>query len=599
MFAIDIDPKNIYIMKKFTTTIAFAAMFLLSATTTISAQENESLVGKFKVYEKVSYTISSPNGEWLGLSIPGLVTIYNTKTDETYKYIGNEENYYVIQTITDNGLATGSFNWQPAYWTKENEWTLLPLGEGELLGSGNAEQAFNEGSFIVGNIDKNLNGEKYWIPVIWYYNENSQTYDEPFILPYQEKDIIGLQAQGMYIRGGISEDGNRIFGRMIDRSGFNQYPTTWDKKEDNSWECNVHFVDQLINADAETPQKPVFDQTVPDPYDWMTDTEKDLFNKALEAFEDSMQTYFDTGDVNFIPKYDPNYSKQDFFNKDQDGTDRYNEYLAALEQYKEDVKNFNKLLEKYNIEYDKFFRDTTFSMTDIYMSDNGKYAIVKGIYSPDKTKSFTTPVLLDLENEEMHFIPVIFEDTYNDDSYSVGLTILDDGTVFHFAPVRGVNPETYVWRKGMKESIKIEEWIKSKSVQAYNEITERMTLNGKINLAFVVSHGKGNLLLGCSLRSDYKDLTWTADLAAYDDYLSVKDIQNKPSINIWPNPATDMIYINSEDMIEYMQLFDLEGKTIRNTYKNNSMNVSDLPSGLYILKVKAGNTIAIKKVSIN
>lgn len=595
MFATDKNPKNIYIMRKFTTTIALAAMALFGAANTISAQEQESSVGKFKVIEGISYNTNSPNGTWLGYTSDKKAIIYNLTTEKKYEYTATEDTNYYLQTINDNGLAIGQYNNKPAYWTEKKGWVNLPLGKFGEESTGNAEQAYNDGSFIVGNIDYKINGVLYWLPVIWYFNEETQEYEDVVELPYQEKDILGLQAQGMYIRGGISDDGNKIFGRFIDRSGLNYYPVIWNYEGDKKWNYEVRFVDQLINEEEELPVRPVFEGTTPDPYDYMSDEEKAAFDAALKAYEDSMEVYRESYDQELLPKYNPNRYKESYFGDDQDGQDRHNEYLAAMEEYKKNVEEYNKLLQEYKTKYDLFFKDTTFYMVGLNLSDNGKYAATICKYSTDKKNQMGTTVLLDLENDEIHFIPALFGDR----EYSAPSAVLDDGTVFHFGPKvagRSINERTYVWNRNMTESINVEEWVKEKSGLAYEEISERMTLEGEPHFA-IVSCKDGHILKGHTLMSSYGMLTWTADLAAYDDYVSVKETNNEPVITVWPNPATDIINVKAEE-VEYMQLFDLEGKAIRYISGENTMNVSDIASGLYILKVKSGNTIGIKKVRI-
>lgn len=582
-------------MRKFTKTITFAAMTLLGATT-IWAQE-ESAVGKFRVFENISYNKNSPNGEWLAYSQQGYVSIINLKTNEEYNYPpeDGEYGYYVLQTITDDGLAAGSVNNRPAYWTPEKEWTMLPIEEKETLGFCNAEHVYKDGSFILGDIDDKMGDLSYSFPVIWYFNQETNSYDSPVVLPYQKEDILGLQAQGMYIRGGITEDGSKFFGRFIDNSGANYYPVTWERKGEKEWEYKLHFVDQLVNTDMEAPVYPVSEKEYPNSYDWMSDEEKELFDNDMNAYKDSMQMYYDTGDMNYLPKYNPDLNKDSYFGEDQDAQDRYKEYLDAMDEYNKYMEEYNRKLQEYFAQYDLFFKDTTFAMSDLVMSDNGKYAVTRCMFTPNKREYYETPVLLDLENEEMHFVPRVFED--NPIAASVALSVLDDGTVFHYGPLMDINPETYVWKQGMEKSIKMEEWIKSKSQKAYDEITARMTLNGNINLMLVESRKEGNILRGYAFLSDYGELSWIADLKAYDDYISVRNTKNEPVITVWPNPATDIINVKA-DNVEYMQLFDLEGKSIRYINGANTMNVSDLGNGLYILKVKAGNTIGIRKINI-
>ena len=58
------------------------------------------------------------------------------------------------------------------------------------------------------------------------------------------------------------------------------------------------------------------------------------------------------------------------------------------------------------------------------------------------------------------------------------------------------------------------------------------------------------------------------------------------TVNIYPNPAQDVINIVVEGQLDIMvSLFDLEGKLVQSATNSNRLNVSQLPGGTYILEV--------------
>jgi len=62
-------------------------------------------------------------------------------------------------------------------------------------------------------------------------------------------------------------------------------------------------------------------------------------------------------------------------------------------------------------------------------------------------------------------------------------------------------------------------------------------------------------------------------------------------ISIFPNPATDIIYINVDSpMNAQMRLYDLYGRVIRTSINVNQIDVASIPSGNYFLEVKDLNT---------
>ena len=79
------------------------------------------------------------------------------------------------------------------------------------------------------------------------------------------------------------------------------------------------------------------------------------------------------------------------------------------------------------------------------------------------------------------------------------------------------------------------------------------------------------------------------------------------TINIYPNPATDRIYIKSSDIskISRVELLNTIGSTVRvienpsKTSNELSLKVTDLPSGLYFVRVISSGNIQTLRVLIN
>ena len=64
-----------------------------------------------------------------------------------------------------------------------------------------------------------------------------------------------------------------------------------------------------------------------------------------------------------------------------------------------------------------------------------------------------------------------------------------------------------------------------------------------------------------------------------------------------PNPATDIITINSLETISQVQAIDVTGRTITLPFTVNSSTTENLPAGMYILKVTSDtNKTAIRKI---
>jgi len=74
-------------------------------------------------------------------------------------------------------------------------------------------------------------------------------------------------------------------------------------------------------------------------------------------------------------------------------------------------------------------------------------------------------------------------------------------------------------------------------------------------------------------------------------------------INIYPNPANDILNLESNILIKDISLVSITGKVV--VSKNNldthsiSIKTNELPSGIYILKVKTDESLVLKRLIIN
>ncbi|MDG5491225.1 T9SS type A sorting domain-containing protein [Psychroserpens sp. SPM9] len=83
------------------------------------------------------------------------------------------------------------------------------------------------------------------------------------------------------------------------------------------------------------------------------------------------------------------------------------------------------------------------------------------------------------------------------------------------------------------------------------------------------------------------------------DTLSTLEVIIDDSVSVYPNPASDIIYIKTLNTIESLQLFDILGKRVVNSKNENEIKVSDYQSGVYVLKVKTNKGQVIKRIVID
>jgi hypothetical protein len=68
------------------------------------------------------------------------------------------------------------------------------------------------------------------------------------------------------------------------------------------------------------------------------------------------------------------------------------------------------------------------------------------------------------------------------------------------------------------------------------------------------------------------------------------------SVSIHPNPATTSISITSVESVRNVEIYDQTGNLLKQAAGTTTMDVSDLASGSYLVRVTTGNTIITKKI---
>ncbi|MEM0994174.1 MAG: T9SS type A sorting domain-containing protein, partial [Bacteroidota bacterium] len=72
-----------------------------------------------------------------------------------------------------------------------------------------------------------------------------------------------------------------------------------------------------------------------------------------------------------------------------------------------------------------------------------------------------------------------------------------------------------------------------------------------------------------------------------------------PKIKIYPNPATDVLYINSKDLdIQQIEVYDLFGRLLLQYTASEQIDVSAWKSGLYFIHIKTDQGNMSKKINI-
>ncbi|RSK40349.1 T9SS type A sorting domain-containing protein [Mangrovimonas spongiae] len=85
----------------------------------------------------------------------------------------------------------------------------------------------------------------------------------------------------------------------------------------------------------------------------------------------------------------------------------------------------------------------------------------------------------------------------------------------------------------------------------------------------------------------------TIDLGAYE-YNSTLGVDNVSlainSVKLYPNPATDIVHINTNETIKNVTVFNINGQKVLEVPNQSQINVSNLPTGMYFLSIKTNQS---------
>jgi hypothetical protein len=81
-----------------------------------------------------------------------------------------------------------------------------------------------------------------------------------------------------------------------------------------------------------------------------------------------------------------------------------------------------------------------------------------------------------------------------------------------------------------------------------------------------------------------------------DTLVSEEDIENHDEIDIYPNPANDIIQISANEFIERIEIVNLLGNVVKEINpkgltKEADISVEDLPEGVYMLIIESKSKI--------
>ena len=115
-------------------------------------------------------------------------------------------------------------------------------------------------------------------------------------------------------------------------------------------------------------------------------------------------------------------------------------------------------------------------------------------------------------------------------------------------------------------------WVKDTRIP--NVPIFEMRLRASDRTLFLFTHGRG---------------VWFIQLRDYingGDVTGVKDFDGKIKVNVYPNPASDVLNIESDTPLSILQIFDLSGREMLSDLNaSNTINIGMLQTGVYFIKL--------------
>lgn len=106
----------------------------------------------------------------------------------------------------------------------------------------------------------------------------------------------------------------------------------------------------------------------------------------------------------------------------------------------------------------------------------------------------------------------------------------------------------------------------------------------------------GNYYIGFHVKSAADMYALLIDDISVDIVTGVASVENN-EINVYPNPARNVINIDGTN-ISIVEMYNLVGEKVLSSINKNSIDVSSLDKGIYFIKIKQGENIFTKKISI-
>jgi len=107
-----------------------------------------------------------------------------------------------------------------------------------------------------------------------------------------------------------------------------------------------------------------------------------------------------------------------------------------------------------------------------------------------------------------------------------------------------------------------------------------------------------NVNLGANLTNFALDYTLPGQIRlVHQSVLSTSEATIE-SLQVFPNPTYDIIYIRSLDKIDRVEVYNLLGKQVLATAKTDQVDLGMLAKGMYLVKIYSQEKFSVKKIKV-
>ena len=84
-----------------------------------------------------------------------------------------------------------------------------------------------------------------------------------------------------------------------------------------------------------------------------------------------------------------------------------------------------------------------------------------------------------------------------------------------------------------------------------------------------------------------------------DQLVNINELEKSDNIKVYPNPTTNMVALDGFEKENTIEIINIQGQIVKTEFANTSkiiIDISDLSTGVYVIKIKSDSTIIMKKL---